>query len=111
MFLISRLLLLTPCYVIGLLCNNKDVCTYTILLTACLEVCFWMIYYKPTVLHMTTVYIHSWLTYGHGLFLLSYITLLVVNTTHICTCLILNINGGATVIGELLSLHSCESRA
>ena len=54
------------------------------------------IYCKLTVLYMTMVYIHSWHTYGHGLFSLLHMIILVISSIHICTCLILYINGGNT---------------
>ena len=50
-------------------------------------------YYELAILHMTVINVYSWHAYRHGLFSLSYITLLVVNTIHLCSCLILYING------------------
>ena len=52
------------------------------------------IYCKLIALNMLVTYIHNWHTYGHGLFSLSYVTLLVIITIYMCTSLILYIDGG-----------------
>ena len=72
-----RLLLLTLCYVIDLLCNNKDVAAYTTLLTAWSQVCFWM-----NILHTMCT------TYGYGLYTqLVYLwAWLILIITHDPTC-------------------------
>ena len=62
-------------------------------------------YCELAVLHMTMVYTHNWHAYGHGLFSLSYMTILVVNNICINTCLILYTNRGTTVLCKLLLLH------
>ena len=57
---------------------------------------------KLIVLHTALTYIHSWHAYGGGLFLLSHMTLLVIITLYICTCLTLYINWENI---KLISLH------
>ena len=92
------------CYVIGLICNDKDGFAYTILLTAWLQLCFLM-------------NICSYITYDSGSYTeLAYqwvwlILIIMYNpigyhTTNICIYLMLYINGEPPVPYKILSLHS-----
>ena len=81
---------------------TKNIGTYTTILTAWLQVCF--------LINIVSwlYYLWLWFIYTPGtsrFFSLSYMTLLVINTIHICTCLILYVYGGTKLLCKLLSLQ------
>ena len=87
--------------IIGLLCNSKAVASYPTVLTAWLQVCFWM--NIVNWLH----YIWLWFIYTVGTPMdMAYSHymhyLLVNNTIHMCTCLMLYIELGTPVLCEPL---------
>ena len=49
------------------------------------------------------IYPHGWYTYGHCFFTLSYMTLLVINTTHIYTSLMLYTSEGTLILFNFTS--------
>ena len=99
---LADILLLTPCDVIGLLCNNKDVVAYTTLLTAQLQVCFCMNMLKTNY----ATYDYDLYTQLAGLWvwLISIIIMILLVFVIYIHMYILDINGGNT---KLLSLHLC----
>ena len=82
------------------------VIAYTTLLTMLTKYASEWKYCELNMLHMTMVYICSWHANGHDLFSLSYMTMLVINTTHICRCLMLYVDGRTPVLCTLLLLQS-----